>query len=143
MSPLSRREFLKKGNLPALSLIVGLSGCSSAPTAEATETTGSGSPAKTVSVGPGQDFVFEPGTEEALTISAGTNVVFEWKSDGHNIVVGSQPDNANWEGTPGNTSELYDTGYTHEHTFDVPGDYHYWCEPHKSLGMEADIVVEA
>lgn len=138
----SRREYLHRSTAGALGLAVGLSGCMSAPSdEESTETRGE-RPTATVEVGPNQDFVFKPGTEQALRIAKGTKVTFTWKSDGHNIVVGNQPDDANWQGTPGGSSDLYDTGYTYEHTFDVPGDYHYWCQPHKSLGMKADIAVQ-
>ena len=85
--------------------------------------------------------MFNPGTDEPLSVKKGTKVTFEWKSDGHNIVVGSQPDGANWKGTEGPPSKLYDSGHTLTHTFDTKGKYHYWCQPHKSLGMVADIVV--
>ncbi|WP_254663265.1 plastocyanin/azurin family copper-binding protein [Haladaptatus sp. W1] len=33
-------------------------------------------------------------------------------------------------------------GYRYHYTFEVPGKYHYWCQPHKAMGMVADIVVE-
>ncbi|QIB75070.1 plasmid stabilization protein [Halogeometricum borinquense] len=143
MSQVSRRAYLSRSVLAVVGF-VGLSGCSGAPEANSgtTETDGE-TPTATVSVGPDGEFVFTPGTDEPLTITAGTEVTFVWESDNHNIVVGNQPEGANWEGTPGDESELYDEGYTYEHTFDVPGEYHYWCEPHKSVGMIADIVVEA
>lgn len=95
----------------------------------------------TVAVGPGGNLVFEPGTEEPLYVEKGATVTFEWKSDGHNIVVGSQPEGASWEGTEGGKTKLYDTGHTLEHTFETTGEYHYWCQPHKAAGMVADIVV--
>lgn len=143
MTSLSRREYVRGGTVGGIGLTVGLTGCLSAPTDEETTKTPDEPSTATVEVGPNQNFVFEPGTEDPLTVTADTTVTFVWKSDGHNIVVGSQPKDANWQGTPGATSDLYDTGYSHEHTFDVPGDYHYWCQPHKSVGMVGDIVVEA
>ena len=102
---------------------------------------GGGGGTKTVTVGPGNDFVFTPGTDEPLYVAPGTTVEFVWESDNHNIVVGEQPEGANWEGTKGGPSDTYNTGHTYEYTFDTKGKYHYWCEPHKPSGMVADIVV--
>ncbi|HET7325345.1 MAG TPA: plastocyanin/azurin family copper-binding protein [Halococcus sp.] len=99
----------------------------------------SGGTTKTVQVGPGGDFVFTPGTEEPLYVTPGTKVKFVWKSDGHNIAVGSQPKGANWKGH----EPIENTGFTSSYTFQKKGKYHYWCDPHKSLGMIADIVVNS
>jgi plastocyanin len=102
---------------------------------------GGGGGTKTVTVGPGGDFVFTPGTDEPLYVAPGTTVEFVWESDNHNIVVGEQPEGANWEGTKGGPSDTYNTGHTYTYTFEKKGEYHYWCEPHKPSGMVADIVV--
>ena len=102
---------------------------------------GGGGGTKTVTVGPGNDFVFTPGTDEPLYVAPGTTVEFVWESDNHNIVVGEQPEGANWEGTKGGPSDTYNTGHTYAYTFEKKGEYHYWCEPHKPSGMVADIVV--
>jgi plastocyanin len=102
---------------------------------------GGGGGTATVEVGPGGDFTFVPGTSEPLYIAPGTTVNFVWESDNHNIVVEEQPSDANWEGTPGSASKTYNTGYEYSHTFEVLGEYHYVCEPHKGVGMVADIVV--
>jgi plastocyanin len=102
---------------------------------------GGGGGTETVEVGPGGDFTFVPGTSEPLYITPGTTVNFVWDSDNHNIVVGEQPSDANWEGTPGSADKTYNTGYEYSYTFEVLGKYHYWCEPHKSVGMIADIEV--
>lgn len=83
------------------------------------------------------DYAFNPGTEEPLYITPGTTVEFVWQTDNHNINVDSQPEEANWEGV----EETFDTGHTYSHTFTVTGEYHYWCDPHRGLGMVADIVV--
>lgn len=32
-------------------------------------------------------------------------------------------------------------GETYEHTFDVPGTYHYFCIPHEYVGMVGKIIV--
>jgi plastocyanin len=90
-----------------------------------------------VVVGPGGDFVFEPGTDEPLQIQPGTTVRFVWDSNTHNIVVDSQPDDAEWEGH----ETIEDEGFEYEFTFEVEGTYEYYCEPHRSQGMEATIEV--
>ncbi|MFC7177279.1 cupredoxin domain-containing protein [Halosegnis marinus] len=82
--------------------------------------------------------VFDP---ENLTVLQGTTVNFVWESDGHNIVVDSQPDGAGWEGTEGGASQLYDTGYEYSHTFDTLGTYEYACAPHRQAGMVGTIEV--
>jgi plastocyanin len=99
----------------------------------------SGGGTETVNVGPGGNYVFAPGTDKPLYITPGTKVKFVWKSDNHNIVVGSQPKGANWSGV----EQIHNTGYTATHTFTTKGKYHYWCDPHKGLGMVADIVVNS
>ncbi|MFB6117549.1 plastocyanin/azurin family copper-binding protein [Halosegnis sp.] len=91
-----------------------------------------------VVVGPGGSLVFEPAE---LQILQGTTVNFVWESDGHNIVVESQPDGANWEGTKGGSSALYDTGHKYSHTFTTLGTYEYVCAPHASAGMVGTIEV--
>ncbi|MFB6253632.1 MAG: plastocyanin/azurin family copper-binding protein, partial [Halobacteriaceae archaeon] len=92
----------------------------------------------TVEVGPNGSNKFVP---EQVYITPGTTVKWVWKSAGHNIVVGSQPDAANWQGTPGGPGKLYNPPYTYTHTFEVKGKYHYWCQPHKALGMVGDVIV--
>jgi len=93
-----------------------------------------------VLVGPNGRNLFSPGTEEPLTVEAGTRVRFDWRSANHNIAVDEQPEDANWQGSEGDAA--YHTGHTLEHTFEVPGEYHYVCVPHEGLGMVGDIVVE-
>lgn len=96
---------------------------------------------RTVEVGPGNRYVFEPGTNSPLEIPVGTTVEWVWRSNTHNVVVSEQPSGAGWEGTPGGTEELYNSGYTYTHTFETAGEYSYYCSPHQSLGMVADVVV--
>ena len=84
------------------------------------------------------DYAFEPGTNELLVIPPGTTVTFVWQTGGHNIHVDSQPDGANWQGN----EAIEDAGFSVEHTFDVAGKYHFWCVPHKGLGMVGDIEVK-
>lgn len=83
------------------------------------------------------DFAFEPGTETPLEIPPGTTVRFVWETDSHNIVVESQPEGAEWEGH----EPIEMAGFETEHTFEVEGEYAFYCEPHRELGMEGSIVV--
>lgn len=95
-----------------------------------------------VRVGPDGDLTFSPGTVRPLKVPAGTEVEFVWESDTHNVVVDDQPETADWNGTPGDSSKVYDAGYEYGHTFEVSGVYRFHCEPHESVGMVGIIVVE-
>jgi halocyanin-like protein len=86
--------------------------------------------------GNGGTFAFEP---PAVRISPGTTVTFNWTSNTHNVLIEEQPDDAGWEGH----APIENTGFTLEHTFETPGVYTYYCEPHLSLGMKGAIVVGA
>lgn len=83
------------------------------------------------------DFAFEPGTDSPLEIPPGTTVQFVWETDTHNIVVDSQPEESEWEGH----EPIEDTGFEHEHTFEVEGEYEFYCDPHIAVGMIGEIVV--
>jgi plastocyanin len=89
-----------------------------------------------VEVGPDASFVFEPSD---LDVAVGATVRWEWRSGGHNIVVDSQPDGADWSGTAG--EDTYDEGHTHTHTFDTAGTYEYYCDPHRALDMVGTVTV--
>ena len=84
------------------------------------------------------DFAFEPGTEEPLTIPPGTTVRFVWETASHNIVVDSKPEGSDWTGH----EPIENSGFETSHTFETTGEYHILCQPHESLGMVGDIVVE-
>lgn len=129
----SRRAFLRRGTAAVASAAL-LAGCSGGDAA--TETSSFDGPV--VEVGPGGNNVFTPGTDEPLRVEAGTRVRWVWRSANHNVVVRDQPADANWEGEP----EIHHTDHTYEFTFEVPGEYHYVCEPHEGLGMVGDVVVE-
>ncbi|MFD1646188.1 plastocyanin/azurin family copper-binding protein [Haloarchaeobius litoreus] len=90
-----------------------------------------------VEVGPGGEYVFEPGTDEPLYITPGTEVLFGWESDSHNIAVESTPAGSSWEGYP----EVENAGFTYRHTFETKGTFEFLCEPHQSIGMVGEIVV--
>ncbi|WP_433627896.1 plastocyanin/azurin family copper-binding protein [Halomicrococcus sp. NG-SE-24] len=96
---------------------------------------GGGGPTKTVKV---VDNAFEP---QEISVTPGTTVKWVWEGNGHNIVVQNQPSGSNWQGTEGGESKLYDSGHTHEHTFEATGSYEYYCAPHKALGMTGTISV--
>ncbi|WP_135853743.1 plastocyanin/azurin family copper-binding protein [Halorussus salinus] len=95
-----------------------------------------------VEVGPNDELTFSPGTDRPLSVATGTEVPFVWKSDDHNVVVESQPDDADWEGTAGDATTLYDEGHEYSHTFETAGTYRFYCQAHRSAGMVATIVVE-
>ncbi|WP_346430010.1 plastocyanin/azurin family copper-binding protein [Haloarcula regularis] len=38
-------------------------------------------------------------------------------------------------------SQIFDTGHTYAYTFEVPGEYAYFCRPHRSLGMTGSFTV--
>lgn len=74
---------------------------------------------------------------DSVTVTPGTTVTWVWGTDGHNIVVDSQPDGAEWEGH----EDIEDTGFEYSHTFEVEGTYEYFCRPHLANGMEGTIEV--
>lgn len=89
----------------------------------------------TVAVGPDGENRFEP---EIIEIEPGDTVVFEWKSDGYNIVpVYQDPEDADWEGV----EEVQEEGFVHEHTFEEEGVHEFISEPHEEDMMGGVIVV--
>lgn len=108
------------------------------PTGE--DETGSGGQSSTgavVEVGADGEYVFEPGTDEPLYVTPGTEVLFAWDSDNHNITVEETPDGATWEGH----EPVETAGFTYRHTFETLGEYRFHCKPHRSIGMTGTIVV--
>jgi len=83
------------------------------------------------------DFDFVPGTDRPLEIPPGTLVQFTWETDNHNIVVDAQPEGAGWDGH----EPIENTGFEHEFTFDVEGDYEFHCTPHIGQGMIGTVTV--
>jgi plastocyanin len=137
-----RREFLRvaSGTAGAAAVGSGVAGAQETATPSPTSTgtaSGGGGTGETVEVAL-VDFAFEPGTDDPLVIPPGTTVRFVWETSNHNIHVDSKPEGSDWEGH----EPIENTGFTHEHTFTTLGDYHFWCVPHKGLGMVADITVE-
>lgn len=129
---LSRRSFLR-GAAGATAAAGAVAAGAGNVAAQATAD-GSG----TVEVGAGSDGLkYTPGTGGPLYVTPGTTVTFDWVSDGHNIIVDSQPEGASW----GGHEPLEDTGFSYEFTFETTGVYEYYCEPHQSLGMVGTVEV--
>lgn len=72
---------------------------------------------------------------DSVTVTPGTTVTWVWGTNGHNIVVSSQPEGAGWEGH----ETVKDEGFEYSHTFETEGTYEYFCRPH--AGMEGTIEV--
>jgi plastocyanin len=94
--------------------------------------------AQTVEVGAGSGFSFSP---ESFTISAGDTVEWVWVGANHNVTPNSTPDDADWTGTPDAPGRTFNEGYTYRYTFDVPGEYTYYCNPHRGAGMTGSFTV--
>ena len=97
---------------------------------------GSAAAAATVEVQMGTDgglLAFEP---SSVTISAGDTVKFVNNKLGpHNAVVEGHDDLSH-------TDLAFTPGESWEQTFDEPGSYSYYCEPHRGAGMVGTITVE-
>lgn len=79
------------------------------------------------------DLTFSP---SALTISSGTSV--RWI----NVTPGSVLHTVTPDGhTEWTAANLSNEGATFTHTFDTPGTYEYFCEPHVGQGMTGTITV--
>jgi plastocyanin len=92
-------------------------------------------PDQRVAVGDG--FNFDP---ESFEISVGDTVLWEWVGSGHNVAYdeGNVPAETDWEG---DDDSLYSEGHFHAHTFEVAGEYEYYCQPHRSSGMVGNFTV--
>lgn len=95
-------------------------------------------PDQRVAVGDGLSF--EP---DDFEISVGDTVLWEWEGGGHNVKYdeGDVPSETDWEGTEGSKGRTYGEGHLHWHTFEVPGEYAYYCAPHRSNGMRGSFTV--
>jgi plastocyanin len=108
-----------------------------------TTTTLPAATARTVTVGPGGAFRFDP---QSITIHVGETVRWRFDSSGHSVVSGSggtadgrfcSPRDGNCNAPPTSNS-----GATYEHTFTEAGTFPYFCQPHVSLGMTGRVIVE-
>jgi plastocyanin len=94
--------------------------------------------AQTVAVAPEFELRFAP---EEFEVAAGGTVRWAWEAGGHNVVAATTPDGSDWAGTPDAPDQLFNEGYTYEHTFEVPGTYEYYCSPHRTSGMGGSFTV--
>ncbi|MFC7072238.1 halocyanin domain-containing protein [Halovenus rubra] len=69
----------------------------------------------------------------AVRVDVGTEITWEWASDGHSVraVEGGDFD-----------SGIENEGFTWSYTFDEPGVVLYECQPHAALGQLGAVVVE-
>lgn len=104
---------------------------------EAETDTGTTGPAQTVSVA-AEGFSFSP---ETFEIAVGDTVRWEWEGGGHNVRPDSIPGGSDWSGTEGGDSDTYSSGHTYSYTFEVAGEYSYYCGPHQSAGMVGSFTV--
>ena len=51
------------------------------------------------------------------------------------------PAGSDWSGTEGGDGGTYRSGHTHGHTFEVAGEYSYYCAPHQSAGVVGSFTV--
>lgn len=139
LGSLSRREFLwTAGGVAATAPI----------------STGGVSAQEQVTIDMTDDLVFDP---DSTTIPPGTTVVWENVGTvGHTVTAYEDeiPDEAEYFASGGFDSEQaarqgypdegnISGGESYEHTFDVEGTYGYFCIPHETAGMVAELTVSA
>ncbi|MBX0287860.1 plastocyanin/azurin family copper-binding protein [Haloarcula salinisoli] len=141
----SRRRFVAALSAGITGAIAGCGGSeSSTPTAESTGTqaqtstaTSTATPEAAQVVAVATDgFSFSPASFE---IAAGETVRWEWAAGGHNVKPDTTPEGSDWSGTAG--SDLYSSGHTYSYTFEVAGEYSYYCQPHRGSGMTGSFIV--
>jgi plastocyanin/uncharacterized membrane protein len=72
-----------------------------------------------------------------IHVEPGTTVQFEIASGSHSAT--AYEDRIPDEATPFDSGTISEGSF--EHTFDTPGTYDYYCQPHRSMGMVGRIVV--
>ncbi len=85
---------------------------------------------------------------DLITVKIGDTV--EWKNSSRFVhTVTADPSLAVWEedasvpeGAETFNSGDIEPGETFRHTFEVPGEYRYFCIPHEISGMKAKVMVE-
>ncbi|WP_436929994.1 cupredoxin domain-containing protein [Halosimplex halobium] len=78
---------------------------------------------------------------ETFEIATGETVVWVWYSSGHNVRPATTPGGSEFSGTAGGDGDLYDEGHELSFTFETPGEYEYYCSPHRSAGMTGSFTV--
>ena len=158
----SRRRFLRGLGIGALALAAApvIAACGgSQPTSAGAQTGGAKTaPAATPAAG-GKTAPASGGTTvemndqnrfvpAAITVKKGTTVT--WKNAGqtmpHNVVTDPNLaiDKAHAKvptGAQPFTSPMLTPGQSWQHTFDVVGEYAYFCQPHEALGMLGTVTV--
>ncbi|HVE98255.1 MAG TPA: plastocyanin/azurin family copper-binding protein [Mycobacteriales bacterium] len=81
--------------------------------------------------------VFDPATVE---VAVGGTVTWTNKDGFHTVTGGEGPEDP---ASPIGNNPLTSPGATVKITFDKPGTYPYFCEPHLSVGMKGEVVVKA
>jgi plastocyanin len=141
---LSRRAFVRRGTAGVAAAAAAAAGSGAVGTAGAQTT-------HTVDMTDG--LVFDP---DGLTIAPGDTVVWETVgSVGHSVTAYEDeiPEEAEYFASGGFDAEdaarnAYPqegdvaSGETYEHTFEVEGEYGYFCIPHESAGMVASLTVQ-
>lgn len=76
-------------------------------------------------------------TPQRVTVKVGDTVRWTWAGGSHNVVSGAgcAPDGNFKSGAP-------TSGASFERIFDTAGTFPYYCEPHCTMGMTGEIVVE-
>lgn len=85
-----------------------------------------------------ENFQFTP---EQFEIDVGGTVKWIWRDGGHNVRPDSIPDGSDWSGTEGGDGTTYPEGHELVSTFETPGQYDYYCAPHRSLGLRGSFTV--
>lgn len=92
--------------------------------------------AETVEVKMGSDSGMLKFVPETVTIKAGDTV--KWsnnKMSPHNVVFDNDAEKSHKQ-------LVFSPGDSYETTFKEPGEYSYYCEPHRGAGMVGKIVVQ-
>jgi plastocyanin len=134
---LSRRGLMRRGIGGAAAAAAGSAGTATAQTTHTVDMT--------------DGLVFDP---DRLTIAPGDTVVWEnVGSVGHSVTAYQEeiPDDADYFASGGFDAEQaardaypegdVPGGESYEHTFEVEGEYGYFCIPHESAGMVAGLTV--
>lgn len=122
---MTRRSAIRAGALFLAG--VALTACS-----EHQDPTAPGNPGPVVEVELLESFRFSP---DELRVEAGTTV--RWRNTTSNFHTVTPDGHSAWS-----EWQTAGTGETFEVTFDVPGTYPYYCNPHRSLGMTGTVIVE-
>ena len=88
-------------------------------------------------VGTTADFKYDP---VSVTVPVGGKVTWTNTGGGYHTVTGGE--NAKDESSP-MQGVIASDGSTYSVTFDKPGTYPYFCEPHLQMGMKGEVIVTA